>query len=524
MAYPSVGELLRQPESITEVDVIVSEALHRQCVDILMRNYSKESALVTTLELNLTKWKLQSATTNIDKQQRQVSIALVYVNGSQAVYTEQFTSHSFGCTVADTKYAGIMASAQSTIDGLNYNAAADLVSAPPERDTESFEDYSKAMCDPLYNISRAFVIFQKGKLVWEKYCTAGVGKDTVQTMDYHGGYSFASMWPWIRSSEGVFDLDELSYCPELKQLEKRARNMTARNLLAHRIGRPLEGSPGAEQTKPKALYDTEKMLWVVSDKANYAAMVPSSYGPGTTVPLEWRKQPYGVSPGTNALLQRELRYTFPEGPEGFSEYAAYPWTHLFSQVGARSFTVEADASGTFMGFLGLHATARDFLKLGALLAQRGKWYGKQIMPEKVIDRSMNNPFGSDQSFAEGWATFKMADVPTLFYLFGLHGSVFIVPELEIAIFEFQNGYKPQRTAELVFGDMHVFLKKQALAWTSTTTSTTTLTVITTTSSTTTNPGATTMPASSTSAIVSSPGMDMSVTLGHHRAARPHCVL
>jgi len=504
MAYPSVGELLQQPDSISEVDVIVSQALHKQCVDILMRKYSKESALVRTLELNLTKWKLQSATTNVDKQQNQISIVLVYMDGSQQVYTEQLTSHSFGCTVVDTKYAGIMASAQSTIDGLNYDAAPDLVSGPPERDPESFEDYSNAMCDPQYNTSRAFVIYQKGKLVWEKYCTAGVNKDTVQTMDYNGGHSFAAMWPWMRNFEGKFDLDELSYCPEFKQLEKRARNMTARNLLAWRISRPLETAPGAEQSKPKAMYDTEKMLWAVSDRANYAAMVPSSYGAGTTVPLEWRKQPYS-SAGTVALLQRELRYTFPEGAQGFSEYAAYPWTHLFSQIGARSFTLEADASGTFVGFQGLHATARDFLKVGALIAQRGKWHGKQILPVEITDRSMKNPFGSDQSFSEGWSTFKMSDVPLLMYMFGDHGAVFIVPELEIAIFDFQNGNNPARTGALVFGHMHAFLKKQALAWTTTTSTTTTSTVITTTSTTTTVSGSTAMATPSTSVVVSSPG-------------------
>jgi len=512
MAYPSVGELLRQPESISEVDVIVSQALHKQCVDILMRNYSKESALVTSLELNLTKWGLQTATTNIDKQQNQISIVLVYVNGSQVVYSEQFTSHSFGCTVADIKYAGIMTSAQSRIDGLNYNAAEDLFTGAPERDIGSFEDYSNAVCDPQFNTSRAFVIYQKGKLVWEKYCTSGVDKDTVQTLDYNGGYSFAAMWPWIRNVEGKFDLDKLSYCPELKQLEKRARNMTARNLLAHRIGRPLEGSPGAEQTKPKALYDTEKMLWAVSDKANYAAMVPSSYGVGSTVPLAWRKQPYGVSQGTNTLLQRELRYTFPEGTDGFAEYASYPWTHLFSQVGARSFTVEADASGTFVGSLGLHANARDFLKLGALLAQRGKWHGKQILPVEIIDRTMNNPFGSDQSFADGgWATFKMADVPPLLYVFGEHGYAIIVPELEIVIFDFQSGYHPQRTSALIFGHMHTFLKKQAVAWTTTTTTTTTSTAITTATSTTPMPSTTMMTASSTSTLGSAPGIGVSVT-------------
>ena len=146
MAYPSVGELLQHPDSISEVDVTVLQALHRQCMDIFILKYPKESTFIRTLELNLTKFKLQSATTNVDQQQKRISVVLVYVNGTQSVYTEQLTSHSFGCTLVDPKYAGIMTSAQGTIDGLNYGAAPELIIATPERDLESFEDYSKGIC------------------------------------------------------------------------------------------------------------------------------------------------------------------------------------------------------------------------------------------------------------------------------------------------------------------------------------------------------------------------------------------
>jgi hypothetical protein len=471
LAEPSVGELLTQPGSISEIDVLVSKSAHRQCLDILMSNYPKESALVRTLELNLTQWKLQSATTNVDRQQKTLSIVLVYTNGSQAVYKEHFTGHSFGCTMADPKYNGIMTAAQSAIDGLNYDSAPDFVSALPQRDLASFEAYSQAVCDPKYNNSRAFLIYQKGKLVWEKYCTPGKDKDTKLTLKDFGGYSFATIWPMARNLEGKLDLDQLSHCPELKQLEKRARNMTARNLMSYRIGRPLEVPP-AKATKPKNLYDTEKMLYVVADMANYAAVVPSSYGAGT-VPLEWSRSHY-TTPGSSVLLQRELRYTFPASSQGFSEYAAYPWTRVFSQLGARSFTMEADASGTFVGIHGLYANARDFLRLGVLIAQQGKWYGKQILPAEYTHRNLNSPFGTDQRFGEGWWSFKYGnDVPKLLYLVGGHGAIYIIPELEIVIFDAQNSHNAKRTNEKIFEHMQAFLKKQTAAWITTTTSTTT---------------------------------------------------
>jgi len=319
--------------------------------------------------------------------------------------------------------------------------------------------------------------------VWEKYCTAGFNKDHIQTFQGDGGFSVASIWPMVRNFEGKFDLDKLSFCPELKLLEKRARNMTARNLMSWRVGRPLENAPYATESKPKNLYDVPKMQWVVADKANYAAVVPSSYGAGT-VPLEWSKQHY-ASQGTTVLLQRELRYTFPAGSEGFTEYAAYPWTHLFSQMAARSFTIEADASGTFLGHHGIFANARDFLKLGITMVQQGKWFGKQLYAAEHIERNLNNPFGSDQWFAEGWHTYQFSygGVPRVLYLIGDHGGIFLCPELEIAVFDFQNGHNPKRSETLIFYHLHMFLISQTRAWSTTTTTGITSTMATTTSTT-----------------------------------------
>merc|ERR1719359_1973958 len=115
------------------------------------------------------------------------------------------------------------------------------------------------------------------------------------------------------------------------------------------------------------------MLYCVTDKANYAALVPKSY-PAGTVPPHWSEQHY-ESEGHTALLMRELRFTFETGSAGLSEYLAYPWTHLFSQIGAKSFVIEADASGHFVGHTGAWANARDLLKMGVLFVQDGKWDG-----------------------------------------------------------------------------------------------------------------------------------------------------
>lgn len=201
LAYPSVGQLLTTPESLTEVDVWVHQILHEQCRDIFMRGHTKEQVLTRNLALNLTKYSLQSVTTNVDKSANKISASLTYANGSQAVYTEEYRSRSFGCTLSDPKYAGIMADAQSIIDGISYEP--DMVLEAPERNVADFEELTAAVCDKKHNLTKSLLVYQKGKLVWEKYCGPGASKDSVETFYdtisdailYGQPHIWATYWP-----------------------------------------------------------------------------------------------------------------------------------------------------------------------------------------------------------------------------------------------------------------------------------------------------------------------------------------
>ena len=94
--------------------------------------------------------------------------------------------------------------------------------------------------------------------------------------------------------------------------------MTMRNLMAYRVGRPLKRAPDNDATK---------MQHAVTDKANYAAMVPELYSndnDDADYPYSYSPDaPHYQSPGSMAILMRELRFTFPEDSSGFTEYATY---------------------------------------------------------------------------------------------------------------------------------------------------------------------------------------------------------
>jgi len=432
---------------------------------------------VLTDFLNLTEVKAQSAKTNVDETLKRVSNVVTFVNGSKVTFSSQQFSPRFGCAPETQKKDEILA-AQKVIDGLSYKAEAALVSGLPERAPESFEAFSKTVFGSIYNATAALLMYQKGKLIHEKYAN-GFDRNSIFDLGIDGSYSFASMFPAARQKEGKLDLDEWSHCPELKLLDRRARNMTARNLMAMRIGSPTQNAPSVGATKPWWDYDNYKLLHCVKDKANYAAVVPTSYASGT-VPTEWKSDHY-ITPGTASLLMRELRFTFPDTNSGFTDYASYPWTHLFSKMAAPSFVVEMDPSGTFIGYEGVSATARDMLKLVVLLVTNGKWKELELLPIEYTKRNFNNPFGATKPFSEGWHSAEFPGLPRIVYVIAEKGYVVAVPELEFAVADFHKEHSQKHLEQMLFVHFPGLLIKQRVAWRTTTATTTTFTTTTSTS-------------------------------------------
>jgi len=509
LAYPSADQLLTPSASIKEVDVMVYKILHEQCRDIFVRGRTKEQALAKNLELNLTRYDLQSVAMNVDNRTAQVSTSLTYTNGTQAVYTEEYRSRSFGCTISDPKYAGIMDDAQNIIDGISYDALDDMQLEAPEYDVGGFEDLTAVMCDKKFNDTRSLLVYQKGKLVWEKYCAPDASKDSLENFgeDVLGNaHTYNTYIAYIRAAEGKYDLDKLSTCPELSMLEKRARNMTGRNLAGLRTGKPLHHGEITLGFPERAHSDISKVVYAVPDKANFAAMVPSAYNKADAALKDYiyyEPQLHFKNAGSSALLQRELRFTFPDTSQGFAEYASYAWTHLFKHVGAKSVTYETDATGTIVGSTGFFATSRDLIKLAALFVQKGKWNGKQILPLELIDRNLNCPH-KDCSMRDDWYFYTHAGIPEFFYKCNLLGCFFLCPEFETVLL-FTNEMEYKKRFDAVFWSKTIpLLTRQMKYWADKTTTTTTSTTTTTTTTTsTTVPTTTTTPVTSTTTTTSS---------------------
>jgi len=60
-------------------------------------------------------------------------------------------------------------------------------------------------------------------------------------------------------------------------------------------------------------------------------------------------------------------------------------SELFEKIGADSFVMEPDASGTPIGSSYMYATMRDWARLGQLYLQDGTWNGERLLPEGWAD-------------------------------------------------------------------------------------------------------------------------------------------
>ncbi len=118
--------------------------------------------------------------------------------------------------------------------------------------------------------------------------------------------------------------------------------------------------------------DALRMLFGSGDMAGYSAALPLDLPPDT-------RRVY--SSGTSNVLARILCERLG-GSEGF---LAYAHRELFGPLGMHAAIWELDAAGTPVGSSYVHATARGWSRFGQLYLDRGRWEGRQLLPESWID-------------------------------------------------------------------------------------------------------------------------------------------
>lgn len=119
--------------------------------------------------------------------------------------------------------------------------------------------------------------------------------------------------------------------------------------------------------------DSLNMLFASVDCGAYAAAKPLLHAPGTV---------WSYSDGTSNIVAGLVRRS---AGATLLEQLTFPQRALFAPLGMDSAVISVDGSGTFVGSSLCSASARDWLRLGWLLAEDGVWRGERLLPEGWVD-------------------------------------------------------------------------------------------------------------------------------------------
>lgn len=278
---------------------------------------------------------------------------------------------------------------------------------------EGFESYNKSLK------TTAFLIFQNDSILYEKYW----GNHTENTLSnsFSAAKTVVALLIGIAVDEGkIKSLDEpvSTYLPEFKREDLSI--ITIRDLLLMASG----------------------LDWTESGKNPLSSNAESYYGTDL-YKLATNQKRIGL-PGKTFIYQSgnsQLLGLIIHKATGktVSEYCSLK---LWSKMG-----MESDAywsldreGGDEKSFCCLYATARDFGKLGKLIAHEGKWDNEQLIPKWYFDEMVSIP--EDMSTEESiknyqyglhiW-TYKGYSSP-VYYCRGILGQYFIsIPEENLVI-------------------------------------------------------------------------------------------
>lgn len=114
----------------------------------------------------------------------------------------------------------------------------------------------------------------------------------------------------------------------------------------------------------------------------------------------------------------------------------YARRFLFDPMGIRLAPWDRDPKGIYLGGNNMALRPRDMVKFGALYLHRGRWEGRQLLPEDWIDRSWQQVATSrwnGHGYGYFWWIREWND-ESVYFAWGYGGQyIFVVPRLELVV-------------------------------------------------------------------------------------------
>lgn len=222
--------------------------------------------------------------------------------------------------------------------------------------------------------TRAMVIMHRGKIIAERYAT-GYSEQT-PLISWSMAKTVTATLVGLMVADGRLVLDDPAPVKAWKSPGDPRGKITLRHLLHMASG--LDHSEAGSAEEGKAIYeaDTTRMLFLDgrNDVALYAEARQLEAQPG---------EKFEYSSATTNILADIMTNILTDSKDPIVRRDAmlrFARGRLFEPLGMDTIVPEFDRSGTMLGGSMMHASARDWAKLGEFLRNNGSVKGAQLLP------------------------------------------------------------------------------------------------------------------------------------------------
>ncbi|UOR16215.1 serine hydrolase domain-containing protein [Qipengyuania aquimaris] len=296
--------------------------------------------------------------------------------------------------------------------------------------------------------TRALIVMHDGKLAAERY---GAGYDAeTRFVSWSMAKTVTALLIGQLVGDGLLRLDEPAPVPRWQRSGDPRADITLRHLLQMRAG--LEHT----EAGPVPYESSEvRMLFLDGrdDMADYATAQPPEAEPG---------EKFEYSSNTTVILADIAARTLADADHAEARRRAvsdYLDARLFEPLGMTSMVPEFDRAGTLVGGSLMHATARDWAKLGELMRRKGSHRGEQLVPRSWIEKMVAPSAASPHYGLQTWLNrpngepehplFPNRAPQSMFAMIGHMGQYVIVsPEQGLTIVRLGHSNREERIAML----------------------------------------------------------------------------
>ncbi len=268
-------------------------------------------------------------------------------------------------------------------------AVTDKAGAPRDQLAREIDDLFTL---PGLGETRAVVVMADGELAAERYAP-GYDANT-RFISWSMAKTVTGVLIGMLVADGLLSLDAPAPVEQWQRPGDPRAEITLRHLLQMRSGlRHVEaGDPPYESSEVRMLFLDGR-----DDMARWAREQPLAYEPGETFVYSSNTSVILADIAANAL-------TYSKDPATRARVMrSYLKERLFDPLAMSSMVPEFDASGTLIGGSLMHATARDWAKLGEFLRRKGRSPdGTQLLPNRWVEAMLTPSPASPQYGFQIW--------------------------------------------------------------------------------------------------------------------------